>query len=110
MLLAGAIVGPVGVVDDGRMVELALGASLCVSEVGQLAHVGGQLLGSYGGGRESPEGAAGDVGGVRRAQDRAQRPRDCVFGGHGGGCERKRWWCGEGGGGDANNNNINPPH
>lgn len=46
MLLGGAVGGPVGVVDDGRMLQLALGTSLCVAEVGQVAHVGGELLGS----------------------------------------------------------------
>ena len=85
MLLGGAVGGPVGVVDDGRMGKLALGASLCVSEVGQVAHVGRELLGSCGGGRESPEGAAGDAAGLGGAHDGAERPGNGVFRGHGGG-------------------------
>lgn len=80
MLGGGVLGGPVGVVDDGSVVELALGASLCVSEVGQVAHVGRELLGSCGGGRESPEGAAGDAGiGLGRAHDGGERARDGVF-------------------------------
>jgi hypothetical protein len=92
VLGSGAVGGPVGVVDDGRVCQLALGASLCVSEVGQVAHVGRELLGSCGGGRESPEGAAGDAAGLGGAHDGGEGPGDGVFRGHGGGYGR-RWWC-----------------
>lgn len=85
MLGSGAVGGLVGIVDDGRVCKLALGASLCVSEVGQVAHIGGELLGSCGGGRESPEGAAGDAAGLGGAHDGGERPGDGVFRGHGGG-------------------------
>lgn len=86
MLGGGAVGGPVGVVDDGRVGELALGASLCVAEVGQVAHVGRELLGACGGGRESPEGAAGDAAaaGLGGAHEGAERACDGVFRGHGG--------------------------
>jgi hypothetical protein len=96
VLSSGALGGPVGVVDDGRMVQLALRASLCVSEVGQVAHVGSELLGACGGGRESPEGAAGDAGvGLGGAHDGGERACDGVFRGHGG---RYVWVYGRGGG------------
>lgn len=84
MLLAGTVLGPVGVVDDRRMLQLPLWSSLCVSEVRQVAHVGGELLRPYAAGRKGPEGAAGGVGGLGRAQRSTERSRDSVFRGHGG--------------------------
>jgi hypothetical protein len=89
VLGGGTLCGPVGIVDDGCVGQLSLRASLCVSEVGQVAHVGGELLGPGGAARESPNGVAGDVAAAALggAHEGGERARGEVFRGHGERCE-----------------------